>query len=146
MKEFFAMFLVIFVVAMAALVCAAEVKKPVVDIIGGSYQVEGDTMIVQLDYPLANNRDTLVGNYVAAPGGGQKLNMDAEKDLTENGRQLREQLLAIKTDSGLFALRSVIVQYNSVIVTKYARVEWSDIVKTVEAAFKEAGKGKVKKK
>lgn len=135
------------VMVLAGVAFAAEKREPVkVAIAGGEYWVEGDAMVVQLDYPMANNRDTMVGNYVPAPTGGQKLNMDQEKDLTAAGRQLREQLLSIKLDSGLYALRSVIVQYSTVVLTKYPRVEWAEIIKTVEAGFKEAAPGKKVKK
>jgi hypothetical protein len=113
---------------------------------GGEYTAIDDSILVRLDYPLTNNRDTVYGNYVASPQGGQKLNLDNEKDVLDYAKNIREQLLAIKTDNGLFAVRSVIIYYNQAVITRYPRVEWADIVKVVEAAFKEAGKGKVKRK
>lgn len=109
---------------------------------GGEYTMVNDSIVVQLSYPLTNNRDTLFGNYVAQPQGGQKLNMDSEKDVLDYAKTLREQLLAIKTSTSLFAVRSVIVSYNQVLITRYPGVEWVEITKVLDAALAEIAKTK----
>jgi hypothetical protein len=131
----------IFFVWFAVVGWAADKPAPV-KFAGGEYQIVEDSLLVSLVYPLANNRETIVGNYVPGKSGGQALNMDQDKDLLDYARTLREQLLAVKTSTSLFAVRSVIVQYNQIIVTRYPGVEWEVIVKPLEAALAEIAKTK----
>lgn len=120
---------------------AADAPPKPVKVPGGEYTLVDDALILSLDYPLANNRDTIVGNYVQGPG-GQKLNMDAEKDLIDFAKSLREQLLGIKTATGMGALRSVIVQYNTIILTRYPRVDWAIVLGPLEAQLAAIAKEK----
>jgi hypothetical protein len=139
---------VICVFAMAAAGGAAEKPATVPDegkFLGGAYTIVSDSMVVSTEFACANNRETIVGNYLNDPklGGERRLNMDQVKDLTDRARELRERLLAVKTRStDLFAFSAVIVGYDQIVIVKYPRREWSEFMPQIEAVFKETAKKK----
>lgn len=140
MKSIIAAALWILAAVFSVYAATTQEPKPI-PIPGGEYIVSGDSMIVSLDYPLANNRDTIVGNYVQGPQ-GLRLNMDQEKDLLDFAKALREQLMGLKTVTGMGALRSVIVHYNQLTITRYPRVEWGLVLSPLEAQLTAIAKEK----
>jgi len=108
----------------------------------GRYQIAGKAMLIETNRPVTIERFTRCGFVEQDRSRSITVNTKQCDKATSEAMQLREQLLALRNEMGIFLLDSATLQYNNqILIARKGDVAWDylleKILPLVEATFAE---------
>jgi hypothetical protein len=92
---------------------------------GLEYSTFNDRMIIRVPVPMLNDRFGIYGNVIEDQKTGQrKVNVAEKEKVTQVGMEIRDRIMSLSTDRGLFLVFSCTLGYNSITIFKYGSISW----------------------